>query len=222
MVRNEEKYQQALQYRKRGFTLEEIAKICDVSKSTVSKWLKNNTISAAVTKQNKKRAGQENAKRLKLVNKARGGERANRYKEAIRSAETEYKHYKANPLFVAGVMLYFANGDLKDENRIRFSGSTAEAHKVFIKFAMEYLGVEKKDIHIWLQLYPGMKEETSMKHWRQKTSLPYSQFYKNHFIKGKKQKQTLHHGVGNTIIGSTVLKCKLTRWIELTLKDIAK
>lgn len=222
MVRNEAKYEQAVQFRKRGFTLEEIAKICEVSKSTVSKWLKNNAISASVTLQNKKRAGKENAKRLKLVNKARGGERLNRYKEAVRSAETEYKHYKNNPLFVAGVMLYYANGDLKNESRIRFSSTEAEAHSIFINFAAEYLGVEKTDMHIWLQLYPGMKEEICMKHWRKKTGLPYSQFYKNQVIKGKKQKQTLHHGVGNTIIGSTVLKCKLTRWIELVVKNIAK
>ena len=39
-------------------------------KDPVSKWLKNNTISTDVTKQNKRRAGQENAKRLKLICKS--------------------------------------------------------------------------------------------------------------------------------------------------------
>ena len=106
MVRNENNYEQAVQLRKRGFTLQEIAKVCDVSKSTVSKWLKNSPISAEVTKQNKRRAGQENAKRLRLVNKARATERAARYQEIERSAQTEFKHYKNDPLFIAGLMLY--------------------------------------------------------------------------------------------------------------------
>jgi transcriptional regulator with XRE-family HTH domain len=222
MVRNEEKYAQAVQFRKRGFTLEEIARICDVSKGTVSKWLKNNAASASITKQNKKRAGQENAKRLALMSKARTAERSNRYKEAVRSAETEYRHYKNNPLFVAGLMLYLAQGDLKHEHQLRLSGTEERSHKLFIKFLLEYLGVEKTDIHFWILLYKGQSEEVCMKRWKAATTLPYSQFYKNQYINSQKSKETLHNGVGNTIIGSTVLKHKLRRWIELSLKDLAK
>ncbi len=222
MVRNEEKYEQAVQFRTRGFTLEEIAKICEVSKSTVSKWLKNNAASASVTKQNKKRAGQENAKRLQLMSKARGNERVARYREAVRSADTEYKHYKSFPLFIAGLMLYYTQGDLKNEHQIRLSGTEQKAHKIFIKFATEYLGVPKPSIHFWILLYRGQSEELCMKRWKTVTTLPYSQFYKNQYINTKKTKDTLHNGVGNTIIGSTVLKRKLNRWIELALKELIK
>ena len=56
MVRNKEKYEQAV-LRKRGFTLAEIAKYCDIAKSTASKWLKEEAFSQAVTTQNAKRAG---------------------------------------------------------------------------------------------------------------------------------------------------------------------
>lgn len=222
MVRNEEKYEQALQFRKRGFTLEEIAKICEVSKGTISKWLKNNATSTEVTKQNKKRAGVENAKRLKLMSKARETERTHRYKEAVRSAETEFKHYKGNPLFIAALMLYLAEGDLKSEHQIRLSGTHDKSHRIFIKFATEFLGVDKKSIHFWILLYKGQSEESCMKRWKTATTLPYSQFYKNQYIVTKKTAHTLHNGVGNTIIGSTVLKHKLNRWIELMLKELAK
>ena len=222
MVRNEERYEQALQLRKRGFTLAEVAKLCEISKSTASKWFKNNATSRSVTKQNKKRAGQENAKRLKLMSKTREVERAYRYKEVLRSAETEHKHYKSSSLFVAGLMIYAAQGDLKNKHQIRLSGTDEKGHKIFIKFAIEYLGVQKKDIHFWILLYQGQSEEVSMKRWKAATTLPYSQFYKNQYINTKKTKQTLHNGVGNTIIGSTVLKHKLNRWIELMLKELAK
>lgn len=222
MVRNEVKYEQALLFRKRGFTLEEIAKICDVSKSTVSKWLKNNADSASVAKQNKKRAGQENAKRLQLMSKARGTERTARYHEAVRSADTEYKHYKASPLFMAGLMLYYTQGDLKNEHQIRLSAAEEKSHKIFIKFATEYLGVSKANIHFWILLYQGQSEEVCMKRWKSATTLPYSQFYKNQYINTKKTKSTLHNGVGNTVIGNTVLKKKLERWIELCTKDLSK
>jgi transcriptional regulator with XRE-family HTH domain len=222
MVRNKEKLEQALQFRKRGFTLEEIARICEVSKSTVSKWLKNNANSAEITKQNKHRAGQENAKRLKLINKTRNNERASRYKEVVRSADTEFKHYKTNPLFVAGLTAYASLGDLSEEHSIRLTTARMMVHKTFISFAVEYLGVPKKKIKLWLLLYTEHNEETCMKKWHKTTTLPYAQFHKNQVVKSNPKHKTLHHGVGNTIIGSTVLKHKLIRWIELMQKELVK
>lgn len=221
MVRNEDNYTQAVQLRERGFTLQEIAKICDVSKSTVSKWLKNNVISADVTKQNKRRAGQENAKRLRLVNKARGSERSARYIEVLRSAETEFKHYKASPLFIAGLMLYAAHGDMQTEKKVRFSTSDVQAHAIFLKFVQEYLGVEKKSIRCWLQLYQTQTEAVCLKKWHKTLKLPYQQFHRTQFVQTA-TKKPLHFGVGNTIIGSTVLQRKLVHWVKLAQKELVK
>ena len=220
MVRDIEKLSQVVQYRTRGFTLQEIAKICGVSKSTISKWLKNNLISAEVTKQNKRRAGQENAKRLKLISKTRANERALRCKEIDLSAATEFKHYKSNPLFIAGVMIYASLGDISDTRVIRLTTARLEAQRAFISFAIEYLGVPKHKIKLWLLLYSDHDEETCMRKWHKATLLPYAQFHKNQVIKGNPKHKTLHHGVGNTIIGSIVLKRKLMKWIELIQKEL--
>jgi transcriptional regulator with XRE-family HTH domain len=222
MVRNIEKYEQAIALRKRGFTLEEIAKYCVISKSTASKWLKNKAFSTHVTRQNKKRAGTENAKRLRLINKARVAERAKRYQEILKSADIEYRHYQNNPLFVAGVMVYLAEGDKKNQRIIRVANVRMDIHIIFIRFAIEYLGVEKSKIHFWLLLYPDHDEEKCMKKWHKTIELPYAQFYKNQVIQGKSSKSTLHYGAGNTIIGNTALKLKLNRWIELTVKQLGK
>lgn len=220
MVRNEDKYQQALQFRTRGFTLEEIAKICAVSKGTVSKWLKNNAISAGVTKQNKKRAGQENAKRLSLMSKTRERERAIRYQEIERSAEVEFKHYKKDSRFIAGLAIYAAIGSLSQDSTIRLTSSRLSSHQAFIAFVIEYLGAPKAKLKLWLMLYPSHTEEVCMRKWHKATGLPYSQFHRSQIVKNESKKQPLHHGVGNTIIGSTVLKRKLVRWGELLQKEL--
>ncbi|MCA9367437.1 helix-turn-helix domain-containing protein [Candidatus Kaiserbacteria bacterium] len=222
MVRNEATYQEAVRLRERGFTLAEIAKYCDVSKSTVSKWLKNNAMSAVVTTQNKRRAGLENAKRLKLVHKARSGERTLRYKETKRTAEVEFTHYKADALFVAGVMLYQTHGDLDNGRPIRISSTDAVAHQIFIRFAKTYLGITPKQVRLWLLLYPQHNEEVCMRYWKKHTSLPYTQFHRNQYVQGNSQKKPLHYGVGNTIIGSTVLKLKLIHWCDLLQKSLIK
>ena len=221
MVRNSDNYEQAVQLRERGFTLQEIARVCDVSKSTISKWLKNNAISADVTKQNKRRAGQENAKRLRLVNKARGTERAARYTELERSAVTEFKHYKADPLFVAGLMLYLGHGDIVDTRGIRLSATAIETHVIFIKFMKEYLGLEPTKIRVQLVLYPAHTESVCMKRWSMALKLPYTQFHRTQVISST-QVKPLHFGVGNTIIGSTGMKRKLTVWINLMQQSLVK
>lgn len=215
----QEAYEQAVSLRKRGFSYREIAKICGVSVGTVSAWFSTLPFSAEVTKQNKRRAAKENTERLALINKARLSERKKQYAEAERLAKVEFQNYRHNPLFMAGLMLYAAEGDTTQPRLLRLASSRPELHAVFIRFLSQYLGVEKRSIRFWLLLYPDLDEVVCMQHWSKKTGISVSQFYKNQFIKGRSTKQTLHFGVGNTIIGSTLLKKKLDQWIKLAFKE---
>ncbi len=215
-----EAYEQAIAFRKRGFTYTEIAKICGVSVGTVSAWLKPLPFSVQITAQNKDRAAQENKKRMVSINKARTAERAKQYDQVVQMAQTEYQNYRQSPLFVAGLMLYISEGDNTHSRLIRLTDSRPVLHKIFIKFLLTYLGVEKSAIKFWLLLYPDLDEVVCMKHWSKKTGISVAQFYKNQVIQGRSLKRTLHFGVGNTIIGSTLLKKKLSRWIELFLKEL--
>jgi len=219
----EEAYEQAVQFRKRGFTYAEIAKICNVSRGTVSNWLRHEEFSQTIAAQNKKRAVVENTKRLASINKARTTERKRQYADVVRSAQTEYKHYQHNPLFVAGLTLYLAQGDISDSSStIRLTDSRVELHKLFIRFLVEYMAVDKQAVRFWLLLYSDHHEVTCMKHWCKKTTLSPAQFYKNQYIQSRSQKKSTHHGVGNTVVASVLLKKKLLAWVSLLQKDVSK
>ncbi len=221
MVRNEEKYQLALEYRKRGFTYGEIAKIVGLSKSTISNWFAKKAFSKRIKKENETRASRENVKRVSLVNKARNTQRSIQYKEAIRSAETEFKHYKHSPLFIAGLMLYLGSGDMQDSSRIRLTTNNSELHRIFITFLKDFCGVENTNISFWILLYGGVPKAEAVKRWSKKIKLPTSQFGKTQSVASQKSKmKRLHYGTGNTIIGNTVLKKKLIRWIELIAQEL--
>jgi transcriptional regulator with XRE-family HTH domain len=213
-------YDQALAFRKRGFTYSEIAKICDVSVSTLSNWLAHEPFSKKIAEGNAEIATVQNTKRLALINKARNTERKGQYAEVVRLADIEYKNYRTSPLFIAGLMLYVSEGDNQNERLIRMANSRTDLHRIFIRFLTTYLGVPKSSIRIWLLLYPDLDEVTCMKHWCKKTGLNAGQFYKNQVIKGRSTKRTLHFGVGNTIVSNILLKKKLQRWSELLNKDI--
>lgn len=220
MIRKTAHYEQAKELRKRGFAYEEIAKIAGVSKSTVGLWFSRETWSKDVTHANQKRASRENSKRISLLNKARGNQFKKLYAEAERSAVTEFKHYKHNPLFIAGLMLYVGEGDNSQHHLIRIANSKPDIHRIFISFAKEYLGVSREKIRFWVLLYPDLDPLVTSRHWSKEIGIPLSQFHKYQVIKGKSKKRTLHFGVGNTIIGGTVLKRKLLKWIELAFKEL--
>lgn len=220
MIRLEEKYELALQFRKRGFTYSEIAKIVGVSKSTVSAWLSKKAFSKKVKLDNLKRSAKDNIKRIGLINKARMAQRKVQYKDALHSAETEYKHYKKDPLFVAGLMLYAGDGDKTTNHLIRVTTSDMEIHRIFISFAKEYLGVPQEKFRFWILLYPDLSEKECVKKWSHKLGFSKDNFHKNQVIANATTKRTLQHGVGNTIIGGTIFKLKLNKWIELALTEL--
>jgi len=218
----EEAYEQAILFRKRGFTYAEIARICNVSRGTVSNWLQHEEFSKRIASENKKRAVVENTKRLASINKARTTERKRQYADVVRSAQTEYRHYQHNPLFVAGLTLYLAQGDTTDSGTIRLTDSRMELHKFFMRFLSEYMAVDKQSVRFWLLLYPDHDEVACMKHWCKKTTLSPAQFYKNQYIQSRSQKKSIHHGVGNTVVASVLLKKKLLVWVSLLQKDVSK
>ncbi len=212
--------QKTEELRRRGLTYTEIAKYTGVSVSTVSAWLADKPWSVKVKEENQKRAARDNSKRISLLNKARGNQYKKMYAEAERLAVLEYKHYKHNPLFIAGLMLYVGEGDNTDNHVIRIANSRMDVHRIFIKFSTEYLGVPHEKIRFWLLLYPDLDEIKCIKAWSRKLGLSVGHFHKNQVIEGRSKKRTLHFGVGNTIIGGTAMKKKLLKWIEIASKDL--
>lgn len=213
-------YEQAVAFRKRGFTYTEIARIVGVSKSTVSNWLRDQQFSQKIRDENAQRAARDNAKRMSLLNKARSAERTRSLSDVHTSAETEFRHYKKDPLFTAGLMLYLSAGATSDEHVIRLSSGRMEVHRIFMRFASEYLGAPREKIRFWLFLPCGAREQECMKKWMRETGVTIPQFYKNQFAPRSGKKRTLQYGVGNTIIASTVLTHKLNRWIELVEREL--
>ncbi len=220
VIRKPVLFKQATALRKRGFTYAEIAHIVGISKSTVSQWFAHEPWSRLVRTDNQRRAAVENGKRIALLNKARSNQYQKLYAEAARSASIEFSHYRSNPLFVAGLMLYVGEGDNTHPRLIRIANSRPDIHRIFIRFAVEFLGIPQKRIHFWLLLYPEHKPLSVSRYWSSILKIPISQFYKYQVIKGQSTKRRLQYGVGNTIIGSAVLKRKLDRWIEIMLKDL--
>jgi hypothetical protein len=220
MVRLQREYEDALEFRKRGFTYSEIAKITGVSKATVCSWCAKKSFSKKVAEVNRTRAFRENAKRMKLLNKARVAERRKQYDEAERTAATEFRHYRRDSAFIAGLVAYRAKGDLIHPSRLRLSSSDPLFHRMFLFFLEEYFGIKKEKVRFALTLAEGSDETKECALWRKKLSLPAECFYRSQFL--PHSGRALQHGTGHTIIGSTILKKRLLAWVGLLEKEVGR
>ena len=191
--------QKAVELRlKNKLSYTEIKKQLNVPKSTLSYWLHDFPL--------------DERKILELRRK--GWAKGEAGREKFRSTMREKKEEKAQAIyikqkvrlrdiskdtyFVAGLMLYLAEGDKKNYSRIALSNTDSRITKFFIKWMIEFLNVSKNKIKAQLHLYENMNIEKEKKFWQNELGFYESQFYKPSIRKLKESsfsyKESYRHG----------------------------
>ena len=133
----------------------------------------------------------------------------------------EFTSLKNNPLFIAGIMLYWGKGDKNVNNStIKLCNSDMDMIRFFYIFLLTILGIPKEKVRFNLLLYPDLVNTVQMKTWSLITGIPLSQFRKSVFIVGRHPTRRLSHGVGNICVGGRRYKEKLLKWIELYMREV--
>lgn len=220
-VHNQEKRDLATYYRERGFSYSEIAKLCSVSKSTVSNWLRHDPVSQSVKERNSARARQDNAKRLRLINSVRKREQHKAKESAAANARNLYGSVAQEPLFIAGVML--ANSASITDGVVRFSSSDPVQHKLWLRFLQRYIPAVIDQVRFQLVTYQNQDHVSCEKWWQKRLMLPSSQWYASQILaQGSATKPPLHFGVGSTIIASASLSIQLTYWQKELVRSLSR
>ena len=210
---------QVFELRKQGKTYREIQKLIGISRSTLCNWFKNEEWSTHIKKSNNKKQIKLSTERLVKLNEGRRLMLEKKYKQIEEDAEKEFKIYKNDPLFVAGLMLYAGEGDKLDRGTIRLANIDFNIHRTFLKFCEKFLKVNKNSIKFSTLLYPDFNISLCRKKWSNELKIPETNFYKTQVIQGKLKTRKLHFGVGTTIITNSFLKRKVILWIEKTHKN---
>ncbi len=206
---------QAFELRRQGKTYREIQKLLGISRSTLCDWFKNEEWSKHIKKSNTNKNIKISKERLEKLHEGRRLMLEKKYKKVEEDAIREFKIYKNNPLFMAGLMLYAGEGDKSSRNLTRLSNSEFYLHLVFIRFSEKFLNIGRDKIKVWLLLYPDHDIERNIEIWSQKLGIDRSNFNKSQVILGREKVRKLQYGVGNSIISSTSLKKKMMKWLEL-------
>jgi hypothetical protein len=202
-------------FRKSGKTYNEIRRIYNIPKSTLSYWLKKVRISTRIKSEMQRKWEERN----KVLAKIRSEEAAKIREEYKEKAAKEIKNISKKSLRFIGTALYWAEGNIKNRNRLQFGNSNPLMIRVAMRFLREVCNIPKAKIKARVHIYPGMNYRKVLNFWSQITKLPKSNFLPpqiqaSRASKGKRPRNTLPYGTLHLTISNTELACKVKGWIK--------
>lgn len=202
----------AIRLRKLGKSYSEIQKRARVSKSTLSLWLRDIKLTPIQEKRIYVERRQKNAYRLAKANQK---VRVERTKKIIAEAKKEALYLFKNILFLAGLMLYWAEGDKSDERaEIKFSNSDPAMIKFMMKWFRDVCKVPEGKFRISLYIHELHCRRDVESYWSKITHIPLNQFHKT-FIKPtslKHRKNRLYNGTCAIRINNVDLFRRIKGW----------
>ena len=221
--------EEAIKLRLSGNSYSQITKLLSVPKSTLSVWLKNLTLDEAASS---KIAARGNALAIKTLikrNKQQTEIAKTRHLEIKNKAELEAVKFLNDPLFIAGISLYWAEGykkgwDKSSWKSIDFTNSDPEMIKLMMHFFKKFLKTSKKDIKIQIMGHEGGDIEKYINFWQNLTGVPKCNFFKPFLATSKsskkKSKTKLEYGTIHLRINHIESFFRLCGWMEALKKKI--
>ena len=156
--------------------------------------------------------------KVAVMNKAREKYRCEHEEEVKRQAEMSFEQYKNDPLFIAGVMLYWAEGKTTHlaTYNLELNNSDPKLLKLYCRFLREYLSIDNSSFRIRLFIYPDLDEDKLKLFWSNLLGVPLDQFIKSYISDSRSTvtKNKLTHGTCSVYITSKDLRTTMSVWIE--------
>lgn len=211
----------AINLRRKGKSYNEIRKELGIPKSTLNSWFQGLRWSQFVKKNLSEKALRLSTKRMRKIAKA-NKERWLKWRKQYRDeAVKEFPQLKSNPLFTAGLMLYWGEGDGNLKNDTRLSNIDPRMITLFNKFLLNICKVSKDDIFLSLTIYPDLSDNKCKIFWSNKTGISQNQFNKTQIIYGKHPTKRLENGICTIRVRrSRGLKEKIVIWINLLFSGL--
>lgn len=212
----------ATELRRSGKSYKQIREELKIPLSTLSEWFSGEEWSAAIRSKLTESAQEVSTARIKELDKVRGYYLEKAYREAREEAIVEFETLKYNPLFIAGMMLYWGEGTKSARSQIRLANSDPEMIKLFLAFLEKACRIPRGKLRLAILSYPDLDEASLRRFWSFATGIPLSQFHKTMVIKGRHTTRKLTTGVCTVVVSSTYFREKFFLWLNLLPKELMK
>ncbi len=200
----------AIKFREKGLSYSFIKRSIKVSKSTLSRWLKD--IELTQEQQKKLLKGREISRYAAA--RAKRNKRIEQTKLIIENGRKEFSSFLGKGLFLAGLSLYWAEGDKNNLERVKFTNSDAEMISLMMRWFREICEVPEKKFRIALHVHNLHSRKNIIKYWSEITNIPKNQFHKI-YIKPTTlgyRRNALYNGTCAIVINDRNLFRKIVGW----------
>ena len=208
--------EKAYELRRQNKSYKTISRELGIPLGTLAGWFRNELWSHDI----RDKLGQEASlafpdklRRIVAANKKRWADLHEQYRqEAIK----EFVKLKNDPLFLAGIMLYWGEGEKQAKSsQVRLANSEPEMLRTFYLFLTKALKLQPEKIFAWLLLYPDLIDTVQKNFWSKATGVPLGRFKKSIYIKGRHPTKRLSYGVCTLVVNNRALKERMLKWLEL-------
>ncbi len=198
-----------------------------VPKSTLSYWLKDFSLSEKKILELRKsgwskgEVGRERY-RNKMKAKRELGDR-----ESYEIYKRKFTKLNSQTIFIAGLMLYLAEGEKTSNHRIMLSNTDSRIINFFIQWLQKFFDVSRDNVRITLHLYENMNIGKEEKYWEGELGLTKVQFYKTQIRKLQKgsftySNSSFRHGTCSVYYGSAEKKRSIQMGIKASLENLTE
>lgn len=210
----------AVELRKQGFSMAEIAKKISVSKGSVSRWVGKVPLTESQKKGLSLRGrSKESIERRRVARLENGiAER----QMTIDIAKGQIKKISEKELWLIGVMLYWAEGGKTNRGVVRFSNSDPEMIKIMMAFFRRVCAVPEEKFRGHIHIHPHLDHKKAEKYWSDVAGIPQKQFYKTYRkmnVASKHKRDNLPLGTMDIYICSTALFLRIFGWVQGVFKS---
>ena len=200
----------AIELRQKGYSYPKIAMSIGVSKSTLSRWLQD----VILTSQQKENLQNNSTSALYAYAKIQQRKRHERTKEIITHGKKEFVVLLKDPLFLSGLLLYWAEGDKNQQERVKFTNSDEKMILLMMRWFREICGVPENKFRVALHIHNLHIRHNIIDYWSKLTKISEMQFHKPYVKETSlgQRKNILYNGTCAIVVNNKNLFRKIEGW----------
>lgn len=186
--------------RQKGKTYSEIKQSLSVSKSTLSEWLKNVSLTKAQMKKLEVNTRIKKYASIKKIRRTKLNKKKLRQQSIYETSLRELLPFSKREFYISGLMLYLGEGVKGDNSTVSLNNTDPSVVKFYLYWLVHGLGIDKKRVRVTVHLYKDMNVETCLNYWSQYLNISRTQFVKP-YIKNSRRIDIDQKGYGKGTCG---------------------
>lgn len=180
----------AIVYRKNGKSINEIAKLLSISKSTASIWCRDIAMSDSQLKTLSERTNHRAVHALLLASERKRALRTKTIKIMSELGKKDVGHLSSRDIFMIGLGLYWGEGYKKGSQELGFTNSDLSIITFYINWLKRIYEIPTQSLILRVSINAQHSHRINkvLRYWSNETSIPLSQFTKTSLIKTASKK----------------------------------